>query len=545
MGDQEEKVFVRKATGLIREWSSWDTFMYSALTAIILTTGSFTYFWAPWAFPGGGGNGMAIGILVCAIIGGFSSILAIGVLLAASMPRSGGDYVFQSRILHGSIGFVFALGFIIPFVMYWMALAGWSLSAQGLSPMFSFFGYMWNNAGLLNAATWFASTNGVFIVSVITTLICALTLMPGMKFYLRLQWILFVLLVASIAVTIILCFTFSPGQFPSTLNSFMLKVAPGTPNYYQYIIDAARTSGFNTNVGYNVYDTFGVVTLAWWALAWSALWTTPNLGEIKRADSVKRLSWIFFGVLAFATIAMVLTALGTTRVAGWDFLSSQSWAYFNGSSLIPFPANNLFVAALLTTSPIIIGIIFFGFIANAIQLNYNCYIGSTRMMLAASFDRSLPEWFAGVSKKWHSPINAIIAFAVGSIIMEVGWGYLGWGKYMIASMMTAGFVHFFSNVAAVAFPYRMPKLYAGSPASKYKIGRIPLIVIAGTIGIVFESVMLWYYFTEPKLFTSDPGSLAFIIAVYLVLFAYYWINRWYKKGKGIEIDTAYKEVPPE
>ena len=52
------------------------------------------------------------------------------------------------------------------------------------------------------------------------------------------------------------------------------------------------------------------------------------------------------------------------------------------------------VAVALTASPIVVLIIGLGYILNSFQIVCNCYIGMTRIMVAMSLDRLLPEWFS-------------------------------------------------------------------------------------------------------------------------------------------------------
>ena len=60
-------------------------------------------------------------------------------------------------------------------------------------------------------------------------------------------------------------------------------------------------------------------------------------------------------------------------------------------------------------------LIAFGFILNGHQIVHNCYIGMTRVMLAMSFDRLLPEWVSRVNDRLHTPVNAHVVYFLASI----------------------------------------------------------------------------------------------------------------------------------
>src|SRR2546423_14103377 len=91
----QQQLFVRRSTGLVREASALDATIYNAVfSAPVGATLAWGVFFALSAFPGAD--------LVWATIISFVlnvPVLIMMALLAASMPRTGGDYVWVSRIL--------------------------------------------------------------------------------------------------------------------------------------------------------------------------------------------------------------------------------------------------------------------------------------------------------------------------------------------------------------------------------------------------------------------------------------------------------------
>src|SRR5207247_3591943 len=57
--------------------------------------------------------------------------------LASAMPRTGGDYVFQSRTLRPWLGFATVSTMIITFFLQWQALGGWLVAILGFAPLFT------------------------------------------------------------------------------------------------------------------------------------------------------------------------------------------------------------------------------------------------------------------------------------------------------------------------------------------------------------------------------------------------------------------------
>lgn len=85
------EIFTRKASGLVRVMSPYSAFVYNILTMGLIFP--WTYLWAPGALPGGN---LFWGIILATIIE--IPIAFAYVWLSTALPRSGGDYVFQSRV---------------------------------------------------------------------------------------------------------------------------------------------------------------------------------------------------------------------------------------------------------------------------------------------------------------------------------------------------------------------------------------------------------------------------------------------------------------
>ncbi|MGZ8563997.1 MAG: amino acid permease, partial [Candidatus Limnocylindria bacterium] len=88
-------LFVRRSTGLVREASALDATIFNAVfSAPVGATLAIGVLWALSAFPGADPVWATI-IAVALNV----PILIMMALLASSMPRTGGDYVWVSRIL--------------------------------------------------------------------------------------------------------------------------------------------------------------------------------------------------------------------------------------------------------------------------------------------------------------------------------------------------------------------------------------------------------------------------------------------------------------
>src|SRR4051794_24034299 len=100
---EEQSLFVRKATGLVRGWAVRDAFIYSVFAINLVTLGFYIFSFGPF---------IPAGSLLWAVVlsGAYLVFQAITYAsLIAVMPRAGGDYVWMSRVLGGGIGFVLAV----------------------------------------------------------------------------------------------------------------------------------------------------------------------------------------------------------------------------------------------------------------------------------------------------------------------------------------------------------------------------------------------------------------------------------------------------
>src|ERR671918_1879268 len=105
LGAQEEQaLFARKATGLVRGWAVRDAFIYAFFSINLVTLGFFIFSYAVF-IPDGSL------LWAVALSGAYLVLQAVTYAsLVAAMPRAGGDYVWISRTPGGGLGFGLAAG---------------------------------------------------------------------------------------------------------------------------------------------------------------------------------------------------------------------------------------------------------------------------------------------------------------------------------------------------------------------------------------------------------------------------------------------------
>jgi basic amino acid/polyamine antiporter, APA family len=537
------QVFTRRASGLVRVMSPYSAFIYNILTMGIIFP--WTYVWAPTAFQG---SNLVLGIAFAFL---FELPIALAyVWLATALPRSGGDYVFQSRVFGGGFGFTVVFAFFVVWILQWVALSGWLLAVLGFAPTLIGLGVSMENQTLINWGANVASANGIIVVSILNALVSLVLLVSGFRNYVRFQYLMWYAILASFGVMLLLFFTTNPGEATGKLNEFALG-AGGVPNFFQTAKAAATEAGVNFNPPFWLFGTLMVAPIAWTSLQW-ATYSVEQGGEIKNAHVFRNQFFIIVGSLIATAGLLILLAIAMRVGIGQDgiLVASSGYWYGVGEATIAgtFLMPNM-IAIGLTTSPILIAIIGIGYILNSFQIVCNCYIGTTRIMVAQGLDGLLPDWFARIHPKWKTPVNAHLAYFLAAVPVIFAYNkYSEWVRWTLGVTFANGAVMTLSALAAALLPYRAAKLYEASPGAKYRVGNTPAVTLIGALGFLFGAFMVGSFLFVKDLglaFSNDAFPYYIVAGTAAFGLIVYWIMRTLKAQKGIKVEYAFAEIPPE
>ncbi len=508
------EVFTRKASGLVRVMSPYSAFVYNILTMGLIFP--WTYLWAPGALPGGR---MVWGILLAMLIE--IPIAFTYVWLSTALPRSGGDYVFQSRVFGGGVAFTVVMSGFVVWILQWVALSGWLLSYLGFAPLFLGLGATLASPTLSAIGLWFTSSNGIMITSVLNALLALIILTTGFKNYVKFQWVMWYAVLLAFATMFVVLFVVPPAQFVERMNAFAVA-SGGVENFVETAVGAVTAAGIDLKPPISLVATLLVAPIAWTSLQW-ATYSAEQNGEIKDARSFKNQAIIMVGSLVVTGLLLALLAAGLERLAGSEFMYVAGAGYW---SLIPEATVNGFylwpniIAVAVTGSPIVVLIIGIGYILNSHQIVHNCYIGMTRILVAMSLDRVLPEWFSKVSERYHTPVNAHLAYFLASL--PVIWAYNkvgGWVGLTLGVTFGCGYVFIITCLAGALLPYRAKEAYEASPGAKYKVNGFVAILFT-LLGVLAFLLITWAL--APAAFASASWlvwvvDIAALVAVILFL----------------------------
>jgi APA family basic amino acid/polyamine antiporter len=542
------EVFVRKSSGLVRVMSPSSAFVYNVLTMGLIFP--WTYLWAPGALPGGQ---LVWGILLAMLLE--VPIALSYVWLSTAFPRTGGDYVFQSRVFGGGIAFPIVFSGFVIWILQWVALSGWLLATLGFAPLFLGLAASTGSAGLVDISTWFTTPAGIVITSIVNALVALLILVSGFRNYIRLQRVMWIAILLSFGTMLVVLATTAATDVPGKLDAFSTAIG-GSSTFTADATAAATAAGIELNPAFSLLATLLIAPIAWTSLQW-ATYSSQQNGEIKSAGSFRDQAFIIVGSLVLTGVLLAVLAFVLENTVGTEFLYVAGAGYWSGVGEATLAGSYLWpniIATALSNNVLVTLLIAFGFILNGHQIVHNCYIGMTRVMVAMSFDRLLPEWVSRVSDRLHTPVNAHVVYFLASLPVILLYNYfaygdgddtVSWASLTLGVTFACGYVFVVTALAGALLPFRARAAYEASPGSKYTIGGFPLVTVVGGLGALFGVIFLLLFLTNDQLGLTSQLAYVVVIGVLIFAAAWYVIAKAMRRSSGIDVTYAFKEIPPE
>lgn len=534
----EGGAFARKASGLVREFSQLDAWIYNVLALNLVVLIALAYVAATATFPEAS---LWLAIVICGIFCTFEAI-AYAFFLTI-MPRSGGDYVFQSRILGGGIASVFVFTAIVLAQTVLVALTAYLGATLVLSPFFLLLGAEYDWQWLIDAGDWIATQDGIFIISAVYIAWCGLINVLGIRLYVLVQRYFFWIGMVCVGIVLIMLLFTSHDDFVNNLNVFMADNY-GVENAYGKVIELGGT----TDTSFSLWATILAAVFFSLFLAFPH-WGVMQGGEIKRAGSLRSNVYAIAGAEVFSFVIIAIFAALLVSIVGSDFLFASGGLFYGASPDNPLPVPPFFgfFVALASGSPIFIWIAFIMFFCWYIMLAPNAPLGATRVMLAMSFDRVLPDWFGRVNPRTHTPVNSIIVFTALCIGVAALYAYSEWFIPLTFALAIPSLTAFgLTMVAAMLFPRLRPAMFQSTVADRIRVFGIPVMSICALIFALFVVFVDYELLFNADYAVNGTDGLVFVGALYAVALATYFGMKIYRRNvQKIDISVAYKELPIE
>jgi basic amino acid/polyamine antiporter, APA family len=564
------KLFVRQSSGLVRNVSVTNAMFFNiaAFVGVGLTLYPIFYslaFVPVWKWGPFSEYGWA------AIIAGLFCVLLalIFASLTSVMPRSGGDYVFTSRILHPFLGWleswtlviasVLIIAFEVPLVLRNLQITARVIGIGAGGHFFT------------HANTWFTDSTGSitgapgFVASlVVLALIGVVCVLPTRTFH---------RVVTALAAFGVTCFIamFVFGLLFTHRGSFNANLPHYTGGVTAAKIAASGKAAFlpgtSTNFIGDLFSTtvfplmLSVLLFQFIGFQYSAYIAGEVRGNVRRGVLIALIGALAIGVLANSVYVDAISShFGFNTQVSWG---ASYWGFNESLSALPLGQPNamplLAVIANHGLWPIwaliSLGGVLFPFLLCPVYINF-----ISRMQLAWSLDRQVPEWFGQVSERVRGPLNAILAtlaltalflffqsFKVLPTFLATTGHKLNLAGTAWFSITMAVLTWTLPGVNAMLVRWRRPDLVRNAPFAK----KLPWI---GLAWIVFP---LWIYiFAVIKPIVNaikGTGALTYLETngildagiFYLLGIVIYFIMKYRARAAGVDEKMLFTELPPD
>jgi amino acid transporter len=542
----EKKVFVRKATGLVREigfWTAaiivfcnvvglgWQKRVFQFTGPAIVPESSYVLGMPPVTM-----SFLIVGIIVLLTVFMFS-------VLSAAMPRSGGGYVYISRIIHPSVGF------LASWVEYFSITVSWGQIGTAVFEAITIYSWL---AGW--SANWYSPEVGLIGGMVIVVVFAGIAYFGASMTGRILQVIFWV----PATITIVL-YAIMLSATPAIMEAGVTTLTGLSPTQFTQM---ALDQGMATSFSGDYWGAMAAATIGtYWAFIGFAASTFVG-GEVKEAGKAlprTLLAANIIIILLYVSISYVSShaAMLVGKIGDYSFFSAYAYLSYGGGTLpagvarawMPtiagFSASGMGLNWFLAIIPIFAVL----WVANDIP---PFIITSSRIIFAMSFDRVLPEKLSEVNERWHSPTNAIMVtmivafigcFSESDILVKYLpsnfiTAYINSGGGVLATDIWDTIFFLISSLAGMLLVFRRNDIYEKSPfkPGRWLVGGIGLIATLANVyllylvGTGYGSVMEPWYFT------------IFLLVVGFIIYYYY---RTKGSRVGVDYATIYAEIPPE
>jgi amino acid transporter len=535
---QAGEVFSRKASGMTRVVSPWTALAYS-FVAPNITQASFYLLWAVTLFAGAQ---MQYSILFMLTLIPFAAMYTY---FSSAMPRSGGEYIYISRVLNPFLGFIASWTLTIV-GLNWQGNNTNYVVNWGFGHAITQMGLIYKNQALTDFGVNMAQTQGSWVAWIVGTVSLCLSfyvIYLGTKVFMRFVWAAVVLTWIMLGVYAYVLMSVNPD----IVHKGMMLVQNID---YQMVFAKAKELGWTpglVSIGATVMAGMTFMNLT----ALGSTYSANIAGEIKRVDKAQPLAQ-YGSIFLFIIYYQVFTYV-TYHGFGKDLMEAISTLNQKGADVPIFGSfpQTPFLLVYATQNPILLllgGPFAWGLInwVGAMGLAF----APVRNIFAYAFDGMLPDKLNEVNRR-GSPVYAVIfGFVIAWLQFTVNCYTSTFSAYQVYTITIWFFGWIFLSIAAMAFPYRRKDIWEKAPEiTRQSIFNIPWIVIAGAAGLII-SLTTVYFTLVPALNPPSEAygwkGLAVSFGFYMILpIILYFVAVYMNKRRGTAFDRRFKEIPPD
>ncbi len=510
------KVFVRQSTGLVKNASFLDAISINisdmSVGAALATIGFTTVLLSSMA-----GVNLVVASLIAFVL--MVPQLIIYTLLNRRVPRTGGDYVWVSRIFGGLFGGSLAfMGYVLETLAY--------LALIALSTVFAIgsVGVALGNSGFLglalpgNMSGSEPALQFVIAAVIFAVLILINIVKPKAGYKLVTVLVLFGILMVLISIGIL--------------------VAAGRTGVENYV-SSLQASGFNETYA-QVASSSGSTQINWSAilflLPFFSIFVYPWINASPAVSSEirgkKGISWAI-PVAALLVVLLVTGSFAAMYYAGGvRFINGA----LNNPTLVYDYSFNFWTLAMgVVSSYWVKFLIGLGWIAWSVAILAYGIIVFSRYLFAMAFDRFLPEKLAYVSPRFGSPVNAhLLDLAITVVLIALATFIYGPFSSLYGAVVASMIYFAFVGIAAAVYGLRYEKSTSKGA-----------LTIFGILTTLVFAYITYQFLAYPSVWGGNPLAYGYVVVSFIAGIAMYYISKKRNLKKGVNIDLAFKEIPPE
>ena len=506
--------FVRKASGLRRDVSLLDVVSLNlsnmsggaALGIIGFTTVLLS-------------SMSGVNLVYGSILAWFLTIpeVIVYTMMTSRVSRTGGDYVWVSRVYGGAFGGPLSfMGYTIETMAYMALIALAAVSAigsvgvsLGYSDMLQF--ALPGNIPGANLAGQFVIAAVVFIALIVTNM-----LKPKLGFKIVAVAVMVAIIATFVGIFSLLAAGTSGVQgYMSFLNSI------GSNTTYTAVANSYTGPTFDLNATIFMLPFFAIFVYPW-----------LNAGPAV-ASEIKGKSALKYNVIISSVVSLIIvtSAFGAMYYAGgFNFINGA----LSNPNLVYNWSFNFWTLAMGVSSTPVAWFIGLGWILWEVAIIAYAIIVLSRYLFAQSFDRFLPEKISYISPKYNSPTVAFTINLVGTLVLiALASFFYGTLVSLYGAVIASMIYFFFIGIAAVRY------------ALKNEKGRSKAIL--ATAGLLMALVFLYItgqFLVYSSIWGGTTLGYAWAFGSFVAGVAIYFISKSYYGKRGIDITLAYKELPP-
>lgn len=545
-------LFVRQASGLVRDVSMTNALFFNIAAFVGTAVGWAVVFYA--LFPEWQGLGISAYAWMAIITGIACYFLGmIFASLTTAMPRSGGDYVFTSRIISPFWGWLESwtlVGSALTIIGFEIIVAIRNIQLTGI-----LLGVAYPNSFFGNAQNWFQDNTSKIIAGIIVMIVIAVVATLRTRTFHKVVTGLSIFAIICVAISFFGAFAIDPNA----MNAALPKLGTSAKD----IMDAATKAGYS--LGSPDFSFTGLIALA--GLISVILFqfigfqfSSYIAGEVK--GNVKRtVSFAVIGALLFAVFMNTLYIDVLGNHFGFNLTNAWGYLYWNGAAGTPLNGQPPFTPVMATAVypgawPLWL-IVALGNITLNVLLCPVYAIFLSRIVLAWALDRQVPEWFSEVDERTNAPLRVIvITVLIGAVFYALTFFGVSPASTIFFGVVLGALTWIMPALNAILMPYRRPDLFQLTNNTGRFLG-LPRLVWYGIIWLVFIipvylAAVIWPIIrsiqekgaSDFTNFNSSDG-VALSLAVVLLGIIIYFVMKAINNSHGINTKMMFQELPPD